>query len=56
MLTLPEYDYFEVAYPTSSTEVWTFRKVSGQNVLNVGNLTITYTDSTKNNILSGKFS
>ena len=38
----------QVAYPTSTTETYTFR----QNTTTIYVLTITYTDATKENILS----
>lgn len=48
-LNLPTYDYVSVAYPDTTTEVYTF-KVGGAGGITVGTLTVTYTDATKEDI------
>lgn len=40
------YDYIGVAYPTSTTETYTY-KTGGSSGTTVGTVTVTYTDSTK---------
>lgn len=47
-----QYDYFEVSYPNAVTEVYTFKE-GGASGTTVRVLTITYTDSTKENLQSG---
>lgn len=49
--SLPEYDYVSVSYPDSTTEIYTFFR-GGSTGTQVGQLTIVYTDSTKDNIAS----
>lgn len=43
------YNYISVAYPTSTTEVYTY-KTGGSSGTTVATITVTYTDSTKANI------
>jgi len=45
------YDYIAVAYPTSSTETYTY-KTGGASGTTVATVTVTYTDSTKQNLSS----
>lgn len=45
------FDYISVAYPTSSSEVYTY-KTGGSGGTTVATVTVTYTDSTKENIQS----
>ena len=46
-----EYDYTGIEYPTSTKEVYTYKE-GGATGNTVAVVTITYTDSTKNNVLS----
>lgn len=50
-LSLPRYDYFSVATPNDTTEVYTF-KTGGSSGTTVATLTIVYTDSGKETISS----
>jgi len=45
------YDYVAVTRPSDTTEVYTYKN-GGASGTTVGTLTVTYTDSTKNNIAS----
>ena len=45
------HDYIAVTYPTATTEVYTY-KVGGSGGTTVATVTVTYTDSTKENISS----
>ena len=45
-------DYFAVTYPSSTQEVYTFRKGGVAGTV-MGILTLNYTDSTKENLLNG---
>lgn len=45
-LFIPTYDYFEVAYPETDEEVYTF-KTGGSGGTTVATVTIVYTDDTK---------
>ena len=49
---LPEYDYFSVAYPTSTQEVYTF-KTGGSSGTTVAVVTLNYTDSSKEFLSDG---
>jgi len=49
--SLPDYDYVAVTYPSTTQEVYTY-KSGGVSGTTVGTLTITYTDSTKSNLLN----
>lgn len=44
-----EYDYISVAYPDTTSEVYTF-KTGGAGGTTVGTITITYTDATKDSL------
>jgi len=46
-----DYDYVSVAYPTTSSEVYTF-KTGGSGGVTVATITISYTDTTKEYILT----
>lgn len=46
------YDYFSVAYPSATQEVYTF-KTGGSGGTLVATLTLNYTDSTKNFLSNG---
>lgn len=48
-LSVPYYDYVSVAYPLTTTEVYTF-KVGGAGGTTVATVTIVYTDATKENL------
>ena len=48
-ISLPQYDAVSVSYPDSTTEVYTF-KTGGLSGTTVATITITYTDSSKENI------
>lgn len=48
-LSLPEYDYISVAYPSGTQEVYTF-KTGGAAGTTVATVTVNYTDSTKANL------
>lgn len=48
-LSVPYYDYVSVAYPLTTTEVYTF-KVGGTGGTTVATVTIVYTDATKENL------
>lgn len=48
---VPSHDYIAVTYPTSSTEVYTFKQ-GGVSGTTVATMTVTYTDGTKENISS----
>lgn len=50
-LSIPSYDYVSVSYPNSTTEVYTF-KTGGSSGTTVATVTLTYTDSTKDNLSS----
>ena len=50
-LFIPEADYISVAYPSDTTEVYTY-KFGGSSGETVATLTLTYTDNTKANISS----
>ena len=50
-LFIPEADYISVAYPSDTTEVYTY-KLGGSSGDIVATLTLTYTDNTKANIFS----
>ena len=50
-LNMPEYDYVSVAYPTSTTETYTF-KTGGSGGTTVATIAIVYTTSTKDYISS----
>jgi len=50
-LQIPVHDYISVAYPSSDTEVYTF-KTGGSGGTTVATLTVEYTDSTKENLSS----
>lgn len=49
--SLPEYDYIAVTYPVATQEVYTY-KLGGLSGATVGIVTITYTDSSKESLLS----
>lgn len=46
------YDYFSVAYPTTTQEVYTF-KTGGSGGTTVCTITLNYTDATKANLSNG---
>lgn len=46
-----QYDYVSVAYPNATTETYTF-KTGGSSGTTVRVITVTYTDSTKENLSS----
>ena len=48
-LLTTDYDYVSVAYPTTSSEVYTF-KLGGSGGTTTDTITITYTDDTKDNL------
>jgi len=50
-LSIPIHDYISVAYPSGDTEVYTF-KTGGAGGSTVATLTIVYTDSTKDKLLT----
>lgn len=49
-----EYDYFELACPTTTREVWTFYTGGSGGTL-VGTATLNFTDTTKCKVLNGGF-
>ena len=48
-LSIPYHDYISVAYPDSTTEVYTFKRGGSTGGI-VSTTTITYTDSSRNSI------
>jgi len=50
-IAIPTYDYVEVTYPLATQEVYTFRD-GGVSGAIVATITINYTDSTKENLLT----
>jgi len=50
-LVLEAYDYIAITYPSTITEVYTF-KTGGVGGTTVATVTLTYTDATKNNLSS----
>lgn len=50
-LSIPLHDYIAVTYPTTSSEVYTF-KTGGSGGTTVATVTVTYTDDTKENLTS----
>jgi hypothetical protein len=44
-----DFDYYDVAYPTTTQEVYTY-KVGGGSGTTVGTVTINYTDATKQHV------
>lgn len=46
-----DFDYYEVAYPVATQEVYTYKQGGASGVV-VGTVTINYTDGTKANILN----
>lgn len=50
---IPEYDYFSVAYPLTTQEVYTF-KTGGSGGTTVATITLNYTDATKEFLSSGE--
>jgi hypothetical protein len=50
-LSVPLHDYIATTYPTDSSEVYTF-KTGGSGGTTVATITITYTDDTKENLLT----
>lgn len=51
-LFLPSWDYFSVAYPSATQEVYTF-KTGGSGGTTVATVTLNYTDSTKEFLSNG---
>lgn len=51
MLVSEKYDYVAIAYPTSTTETYTF-KTGGSGGTTVATVTLTFTDSTKASLSS----
>jgi len=49
--TIGEYDYISVAYPNTTTEVYTF-KTGGSGGTTVATITVVYSDSTKEALTS----
>jgi hypothetical protein len=49
--SIPDYDYVGVAYPTSTTETYTF-KTGGSGGTTINIITLTYTDTTKSALSS----
>lgn len=45
-LSIPEHDYISAAYPTATSEVYTY-KTGGSGGTTVATVTVTYTDATK---------
>lgn len=50
---VPYYDYVAVTYPIATQEVYVF-KIGGSGGTTVGTITLTYTDSTKENLSSAE--
>lgn len=50
-LSIPEYDYVAVTYPSGTQEVYVF-KTGGSGGATVATVTINYVDSTKANLLN----
>lgn len=50
-MNIPQHDYLAVAYPNSTSEVYTY-KVGGSSGSVVATLTVTYADSSKDHLVS----